>query len=142
MLVLVEWNKLDYVSFGNLNALSKSGAEKNAVITHLFCPPFPKTHRPSSASSVFIFVKSAMPTPTMIMDMGRRDARMIACTVSLISDISPSVNISNTKYCYIRKRMGGSILLLLMNTYSWHAQGERDRSMQAAVHASLMSPEF
>ena len=46
-----------------------------------------------------ILLKSAFPTPTMIMDIGRREAWIMAFFVSFMSEMTPSVNMSNTKYC-------------------------------------------
>ena len=43
--------------------------------------------------------KSALPTPTIMMDMGSLEALTMALMVSAISDITPSVNISRMKYC-------------------------------------------
>lgn len=50
----------------------------------------------SSLSRNSIALKSAPPTPTMIMDMGRRDASTIAVRVRSISVITPSVRMSST----------------------------------------------
>ena len=44
-------------------------------------------------------VKSAPPTPMMIMDMGRREALTMAERVWSRSVITPSVMIRRTKYC-------------------------------------------
>ena len=41
--------------------------------------------------------KSASPTPTMIIDIGREEALIIACTVCGMSVITPSVIMSSTK---------------------------------------------
>ena len=41
--------------------------------------------------------KSAPPTPTMITDIGRREALMRASFVSIMSDNTPSVNSSRMK---------------------------------------------
>ena len=57
------------------------------------------THFVSSESSSFMAVKSTLPTPTMMMDNGRREAAMMAFLVSVISEIAPSVSMSSTKYC-------------------------------------------
>ena len=57
------------------------------------------THRSLSESSSFIAEKLAFPTPTMMMDNGRREAAMMAFLVSVISEIAPSVSMSKTKYC-------------------------------------------
>lgn len=43
--------------------------------------------------------KSALPTPTIMMDMGSLEALTMALMVSAMSDITPSVNISRMKYC-------------------------------------------
>lgn len=50
----------------------------------------------SSLSRNSIALKSAPPTPTMIMDMGRREASTIAMRVRSISVITPSVRMSST----------------------------------------------
>ena len=44
--------------------------------------------------------KFAEPTPTMIMDMGRWEAAMMACLVGTISEMTPSVSIRRIKYCW------------------------------------------
>ncbi len=44
--------------------------------------------------------KLAPPTPTMMIDMGRREAAMMALLVFAMSDIAPSVSMSRMKYCY------------------------------------------
>ena len=59
------------------------------------------THSLSSASSSFMAEKLALPTPTMMIDMGSADALMIANLVSTMSLNTPSVNSSRTKYCYM-----------------------------------------
>ena len=56
-------------------------------------------YNPSSQSSVFMAEKSALPTPTMMIDSGSLDALMIARIVSDMSEIAPSVSISKMKYC-------------------------------------------
>ena len=56
-------------------------------------------HLPSSASNSFMSAKSALPTPTMISDIGREEALTICSLVSAMSDRTPSVNSSRTKYC-------------------------------------------
>lgn len=61
------------------------------------------THSLSSASSSFMEEKLALPTPTMITDMGSRDALMIANLVSAMSLNAPSVSSSRTKYCFRQK---------------------------------------
>lgn len=57
------------------------------------------THNLSSASSAFMAEKLALPTPTMMMDMGSLDALMMAILVSAMSLRTPSVRSSRTKYC-------------------------------------------
>merc|ERR1719336_1534461 len=52
----------------------------------------------SSLSRAFISVKSASPTPIIIMEMGREEALMIAALVASISVIIPSVMMRRTKY--------------------------------------------
>lgn len=54
---------------------------------------------PSSPSRSSIALKSAGPTPTMMIDIGSRDARTMASRVWSKSVISPSVRIRRTKYC-------------------------------------------
>ena len=58
------------------------------------------SHFVSSESSSFMASKLAPPTPTMMMDMGRCEAAMMACLVATMSDIAPSVNMRRMKYCY------------------------------------------
>ena len=58
------------------------------------------THLSLSESSSFIVSNLAPPTPTMMMDMGREEAAMMARLVFDMSDITPSVSISRIKYCY------------------------------------------
>ena len=58
-----------------------------------------KSYIPSSQSSAFIPAKSAFPTPTMMTDMGRWEARIRDRFVSTMSVSSPSVSISRMKYC-------------------------------------------
>ena len=49
--------------------------------------------------------KLAPPTPTMMTDMGRLEARISASLVSRMSERVPSVNSSRIKYCcWGRKR--------------------------------------
>lgn len=55
------------------------------------------THSPLSQSRASIAAKSASPTPTMMRDMGSRDALMMAVLVGPMSVSSPSVNISRMK---------------------------------------------
>ena len=44
--------------------------------------------------------KSAPPTPTMMTDMGKPEAQIRADLVSCMSESTPSVKSSKTKYCY------------------------------------------
>ena len=57
-------------------------------------------------------VKSALPTPTMMIDMGSREARTMALMVSGMSDITPSVSISRMKYCYRGECLANSFFLI------------------------------
>lgn len=57
----------------------------------------------SSLSRNSIAPKSAPPTPTMMIDMGRREASTIAVRVWSMSVITPSVMMSSTKYCCRRR---------------------------------------
>lgn len=54
---------------------------------------------PSSPSRSSMALKSAGPTPTMMIDIGSRDARTMASRVWSKSVISPSVRIRRTEYC-------------------------------------------
>lgn len=60
---------------------------------------FSITYKPSSASNSSILEKLADPTPTIITDIGKFDARIRADFVSDMSDNTPSVSINRTKYC-------------------------------------------
>ena len=81
--------------------------------THTLTPThYTHTHSPSSQSSLSMAVKSALPTPTMMMDMGSREARMMALMVSGMSDITPSVSISRMKYCYKGECLANSFFLI------------------------------
>ena len=44
--------------------------------------------------------KSALPTPTIMMDMGSREARMMLFLVCTMSEMAPSVSIRSIKYCW------------------------------------------
>lgn len=55
---------------------------------------------PSSPSSICMSLKSALPTPTMMTDMGRWEACTMASRVSAMSVMTPSVRISRMKYCW------------------------------------------
>ena len=59
----------------------------------------PTTHSPSSQSSLSMAEKSAPPTPTMMIDMGSREALTMARMVSGMSEMTPSVSIKRIKYC-------------------------------------------
>ena len=50
--------------------------------------------------------KSALPTPTMMMDMGSLEACTTACRVSSMSLMTPSVMMRRMKYCYGRGSAG------------------------------------
>lgn len=54
----------------------------------------------SSASSSSMAAKSALPTPTIMIDMGSREARMMLFLASTMSEMAPSVNIRSIKYCW------------------------------------------
>lgn len=95
------------------------------------------THSCPSASSSLIEAKFALPTPTIMMDIGRRDARMMACFVSFMSLNTPSVNISKTKYCCDRERGTAGVWL----TYSCHLHLEVRIITRAAVLGTLPTPD-
>lgn len=59
---------------------------------------------PSSPSRSSMALKSAGPTPTMMIDSGSRDARTMASRVWSKSVISPSVRMRRTKYCCRKTR--------------------------------------
>lgn len=61
---------------------------------------------PSSPSSICMSLKSALPTPTMMTDMGRWEAWTMASRVSAMSVMTPSVRISRMKYCWIGWKPG------------------------------------
>lgn len=54
---------------------------------------------PSSPSRSSMALKSAGPTPTMMMDSGSRDALTMESRVWSKSVISPSVRMRSTQYC-------------------------------------------
>lgn len=54
MLVLMEWNKLYYVSFSNFSALTKSGEEENIVIIYPFLLLFLLLSPPNSQAFIGI----------------------------------------------------------------------------------------
>lgn len=62
--------------------------------------PLGERRIPSSPSSICMSLKSAFPTPTMMMDMGRWEAWTMASLVSAMSVMTPSVRISRMKYCW------------------------------------------
>ena len=68
--------------------------------------PLGERRIPSSPSSICMSLKSALPTPTMMTDMGRWEAWTMAFLVSAMSVITPSVKMSRMKYCY-RDRVRG-----------------------------------
>ena len=55
-------------------------------------------HDKSDDANIILLEKSADPTPTMIMEIGWWDARMMASIVWFKSLISPSVMMSSTRY--------------------------------------------
>lgn len=65
--------------------------------------PLGDLRMPSSPSNILMSPKSADPTPTMMMDIGRWDARTIASLVSYMSVRTPSVSNRRIKYCYEEK---------------------------------------
>lgn len=88
-----------------------------STVCSLFLPPPPPLlnspslpHFWSSASSVSMALKSAFPTPTMMMDMGREEAAMMALFVSSMSDMTPSVSINSTKYCWGRGERNNNVV--------------------------------
>lgn len=66
--------------------------------------PLGDLRMPSSPSSICMSLKSALPTPTMMTDMGRWEAWTMASRVSAISVMTPSVRISRMKYCCDRSK--------------------------------------
>lgn len=55
----------------------------------------------SSASRISIELKSAEPTPTMMIDIGRVDPSTIASIAACISDMMPSVMINRMLYFWL-----------------------------------------
>ncbi|KAG7253903.1 hypothetical protein CRUP_008548, partial [Coryphaenoides rupestris] len=70
----------------------------NCTMSRRTGSPLGERRMPSSPSSVCMSVKSALPTPTMMTDMGRWEACTMASRVSAMSVITPSVRISRMKY--------------------------------------------
>lgn len=62
--------------------------------------PLGDLRMPSSPSNICMSLKSALPTPTMMTDMGRWEACTMASLVSAMSVMTPSVRISRMKYCW------------------------------------------
>lgn len=60
--------------------------------------PFGERRTPSSPSKICMSVKSALPTPTMIMERGWQEARTMASRVSAMSVTTPSVRMSRMWY--------------------------------------------
>ena len=89
---LPEGYKLDNVTLGNIFADSQPVGDTCIHDTQTHRQTDKQTHFLSSASSSFIAEKSAPPTPTIMMDIGSRDARMIAFFVSTMSESTPSVS--------------------------------------------------
>ena len=68
----------------------------NWTISRRAAFPAASLKTPSSPSSAFMALKSAAPTPTMMMDMGSVEAYTMALSVSGKSEMTPSVMISST----------------------------------------------
>lgn len=83
-----------------LQALTSLKSRKGTNWTMSRAAGTPRGQRkgPSSPSSSRMSEKSALPTPTMMMDMGRWEARTMAARVSAMSLTTPSVSTSNTEY--------------------------------------------
>ncbi len=79
----------------------------NCTMSRMAASPVAERKIPSSPSRNSMAVKSAPPTPTMMMDMGRPDALTIAFRVSSMSVITPSVMMRRTKYCCETTKQGG-----------------------------------
>lgn len=86
---------------------------------------------PSSPSSICMSLKSALPTPTMMTDMGRWEAWTIASRVSAMSVMTPSVRISRMKYCCDRSIRCQAT----MGTERWGRQGQYQLSTWGGFHA-------
>lgn len=71
----------------------------NWTISLMAISPDGERRLPPSPSRNSMALKSAPPTPTMMIDMGSLEALTIACLVSSRSVITPSVMIKSTKYC-------------------------------------------
>lgn len=71
--------------------------------------PLGERRIPSSPSSICMSVKSALPTPTMMTDMGRWEACTMASLVSAMSVMTPSVRISRMKYSWWERRDGRKV---------------------------------
>lgn len=85
---------------------------------------------PSSPSRSSMALKSAGPTPTMMMDIGSREARTMASRVWSKSVISPSVRMSRTRYCC--RRHAGSSYSACLGTPLW------DMSARVLTEAALL----
>lgn len=75
----------------------------NCTMSLLATSPDGERRAPLSLSRNSMALKSAPPTPTMMMDMGSLAALTMACRVSSRSVITPSVMIRSTKYCCQRE---------------------------------------
>lgn len=71
----------------------------NWTMSLIAVSPLGDLSAPPSPSRNSIALKSAPPTPTMMMDMGSLAAFTMACLVWSRSVITPSVMIRSTKYC-------------------------------------------
>ena len=71
----------------------------NALNSYIYTHNARQTYSPSSQSNWSMAEKSAPPTPTMMMDMGSREALTMALMVSGMSEMTPSVSINRMKYC-------------------------------------------
>ena len=94
------------------------------------------THSPSSQSSVSMAEKSALPTPTIMMDMGSLEARTIARMVSGMSEITPSVNINRIKYC-CRRMLQTVIVHALTHIYSHSCSNRKGMHCVFPAHESV-----
>lgn len=101
-----------FTVYGHLTSASESDMQNAHTLTSLNClygtnwtmslataSPTVDLSTPSSPSRSSMALKSAGPTPTMMIDSGSRDARTMASRVWSKSVISPSVRMRRTKYC-------------------------------------------
>lgn len=87
----------------------KSRKGTNCTMSRAAGTPLGQRKGPSSPSSSRMSEKSALPTPTMMMDMGRREARTMAVRVSAMSLTTPSVRTSSIEYFWGVGREGGGL---------------------------------